>query len=425
MFLGEGQSRRLRKFARRARREILNVAIPPARSRTLDATDRVRVVGLLSSASGIGNSARLNAAALRSDGVAVEATNVAAYFSADDGLPFGPVQASAQASATCSIYHLNPPMLVRGFLASGLRRYYASYNIGYWAWELETVPPEWRRAIDYIDAILVPTRFCADAIAKVTRKPVLVVPHPVTQGHAGLVRRSANDGDKPFTVFGVFNFGSSFERKNPVALINAFKLAFGVQEPARLILKTSDGSRYPGDLDRLRRAIGDHPNIEVIDAVWSEAQMQQAFADADAYISLHRSEGFGLSIAEAIMQETPVVATAWSGNIDFCHPSATYLVDYKLVPFRDEHGDYSEITAARWAEASPEHASRLLRSIFERPADARANAIEARQYLETHLERRTYIAALEQLKSSSAVVAAADPKPQPTVAAADSQVQNR
>lgn len=400
MMLSDARLRELRGLARIARRKILHFSIPTAPARSLKAIDSARVVGLLSSASGIGNSARLNIAALGSSKITVEAKNVAVYFSADDGLPFSDTRGPQSRVPSCSIYHLNPPMLLRGFLASGLRRYYASYNIGYWAWELETVPSEWRRAIDYIDAIFVPSQFCADAISKVTSKPVLVVPHPVSKSHNAQVDRQVRSGDRPFTVLGIFNFGSSFARKNPVALIKAFKLAFKGSERVQLVLKTSDGSRYPSDLARLRHAIGDHPNIHVVDAVWTEAQMQTAYAEADAYASLHRSEGFGLSIAEAIMQETPVVTTAWSGNLDFCHPTATYLVDYNLVSFTDEHGDYSEITSARWAEASPEHAARLLRAIYDVPAEARANAIEARRYLEEHLASRTYEAALHELVSA-------------------------
>lgn len=401
MTLSDASVRRLRRFARRTRREILNLAIRPATARALTTFDETRVVGLLSSASGIGNSARLNIAALSANGIAVEPKDVSAYFSSDDGLRFA-IQRSGQAiSPACTIYHLNPPMLLRGFLASGLRKYYASYNIGYWAWELETVPPEWRRAIDYVDAIFVPTAFCANAITKVTRKPVLVVPHPVSRAKPANTGPQERSVDGPFTVLSIFNFGSSFSRKNPVAVIEAFKYAFKADEPALLLLKTSDGSRYPGDLDRLKRAIAGQPNIQLVDAVWTEEQMQQAYRDAGAYISLHRSEGFGLGIAEAIMQETPVVATAWSGNIDFCDPAATYLAKYTLVPFHDEHGDYAEIASAYWAEASAEHAGALLREIYDAPTEARVKAAQARRFLEAHLERRTYQAALQKLVSNN------------------------
>lgn len=401
MTLSDAHVKRLRRFARRARREILNFAIRPAAAHALNTIDEIRVVGLLSSASGIGNSARLNIAALNADAIAVKPKDVSAYFSSDDGLQFAAQVYGRSTSPACSIYHLNPPMLLRGFLASGLRNYYASFNIGYWAWELETVPPEWRRAIDYVDAIFVPTEFCANAIAGVTHKPVLVVPHPVGLAKPADTRSQQRARDEPFTVLSIFNFGSSFSRKNPVAVIEAFKYAFKADEPARLVLKTSDGSRYPGDLDRLKRAIAGHPNIQLIDAVWTEAQMQQAYRNAGAFISLHRSEGFGLSIAEAIMQETPVVATAWSGNMDFCDPAATHLVKYALVPFHDEHGDYAEIASAHWAEASTEHAGVLLREIYDAPEDARVKAAQARRFLEAHLQRRTYQAALQDLQSSA------------------------
>lgn len=401
MTLSDAHARRLRRFARRARREILNFAIRPASAHALTTIDEARVVGLLSSASGIGNSARLNIASLNADGIAVQSKDVSAYFSSDDGLQYAGQVDGRSISPACTIYHLNPPMLLRGFLASGLRKYYASFNIGYWAWELETIPPEWRRAIDYVDAIFVPTEFCANAIASVTGKPVLVVPHPVARTKLADARPQERASDGPFTVLSIFNFGSSYSRKNPIAVIEAFKYAFKADEPARLVLKTSDGRRYPGELDRLKRAIAGHPNIQLIDAVWTETQMQQAYHNAGAFISLHRSEGFGLSIAEAIMQETPVVATAWSGNLDFCDPAATYLAKYTLVPFHDEHGDYAEIASAHWAEASTEHAGALLREIYDAPGEARVKAAQARRFLEAHLQRRTYKAALQELVSGA------------------------
>lgn len=395
----------LRQPARFVRRQILPRIIPPAVGRSLADPGTARVVGLLSSATGVGNSARLCAATLAAGGIAIECVDVADHFQAGNGLAY-PGNGNVAGKPSCSIYHLNPPMLLRGLIASGLASYYGSCNIGYWAWELETVPSEWRRATRYVDAVMVPSAFCAEAIRKVTDKPVVIVPHPVTSD-TSVRRHRQRATNEPFTVLSVFNFGSSFERKNPVDLIAAFNMAFSAGEPARLVLKTSDGERHPGELARLRQAIGDNPRIEIVDAVWSPGRMAEVFAQSDAYASLHRSEGFGLTIAEAIIGELPVVATGWSGNLDFCDPASTYLVECTHVPFSDSHGDYSEVGGARWAQPLVPHAARLLREIYERPEEAGMRSAAARRYLEAYLASRTYLDALAELARNAAPVRAA------------------
>ncbi|MDX2288235.1 MAG: glycosyltransferase [Hyphomicrobiaceae bacterium] len=398
--------RRLAGTARTVRRHVLPHLIPRAPRRRLEAMGPARVVGLLSSASGLGNSGRLCIEALEAAGVACQAIDVSAGFFAENGISFprgtaGPRDADrggdkSRPAIAPTIYHLNPPMLLRGLVASGLLAYYRAYNIGYWAWELETVPPEWIRAIGYVDAILVPSRFCAETLTRVTQKPVVVVPHPVPAGDEPATDRHAS---RPFTALGIFNYGSSFERKNPLAIVRAFRLAFPSGQPARLILKTSDGARHAGDALRLKREIADDARITLVDGVWTTEQMSEALASADAYISLHRSEGFGLTIAEAIMRGVPIVVTGWSGNLDFCDPDGAYLVGYDLVAFRDTHGDYAEIADARWAEPSVEHAAHLLRQISEHPDEARLRAVQCRRHLRAHLATSTYRRALEQLQS--------------------------
>ena len=388
--------RLLTPAARALRKTVLPRVFPAAAGHCLpDPLREIRVVGLLSSASGLGKSARLCAKVLSQSGYRVSGANVAKLYQSDDGLP--PGEFTGDASRTeASIYHLNPPMLVPGIIRANPVRFWRGYNIGYWAWELEVLPREWIAAMDLVDAVLVPSTFCRRAVQQHTDKPVVVVPHPLTIDDAEICdEKPRHDG--LFRVISVFNFGSSFERKNPVASIRAFRQAFGNDASAELVLKVGDGDRYPADRQKLVEAIGDSKNIRLVDEIWDEGRLARFINSADAYLSLHRSEGFGLTLAEAVIAEVPLVATGWSGNMDFCRPDLCFLVDPELVPVQDSHLSFQGLTNAVWAEPSIEHAASQLRSVRSDVPAAQAKAARLRDHLRSHLSAATYQNALAQL----------------------------
>ena len=324
-----------------------------------------------------------------------QAANVAKLYQSDDGLPSGDFKGHASRTQA-SIYHLNPPMLIPGIIRANPVRFWRGYNIGYWAWELEVLPREWIEAMDFIDAVLVPSTFCRRALQQHTDKPVIVVPHPLTIDGVEICDEGP-DRCGLFRVVSVFNFGSSFERKNPVASIGAFRQAFGNDTSAELVLKVGDGDRYPADRQKLVDAIGHSKNIRLVDEIWDEGRLTDFIQSADVYLSLHRSEGFGLTLAEAVIAGVPLVATGWSGNMDFCRPDLCFLVDSKLVPVRDAHPSFKELTNALWAEPSIEHAASQLRVVRSDGAAAQAKASRLREHLRSYLSATTYQNALAQL----------------------------
>lgn len=375
------------------RRHLLPRILPAATGAAAPAPDAgVRIVGLLSSASGLGASARLCIEALEQTRHSVSTCDVSNLFNSGDGVAFRSSESTGASASDVSIYHLNPPMLLSGIVGSGLARYRRSFNIGYWAWELECLPREWISGLRYVDAVFVPSAFCRNAVQRYTEKPVFVVPHPVRDVAEGKRHRSA-----VFRVLGIFNFGSSFERKNPTALIRAFRAAFADDDGAELVLKTSQGHRYPNDRDRLASVAMGIRNVRIIDEVWPDGRVLDLLGSADVYISLHRSEGFGLTIAEAIMREVPVVVTNWSGSTDFCPPEYAFTVDYELVPFADTHTDYSQISNAQWAEPSIAQAAMHLRTVRDAPDEALKRAQRLKVVLREHIRRSTYAKALDRL----------------------------
>ena len=228
----------------------------------------------------------------------------------------------------------------------------------------------------------------AETLAASSPVPVLHMPMPVTLPPVVRPDRAALGLPDGFVFLLVYDFNSVIARKNPEGLLDAFLRAFpDAAEGARLVLKSINAEPHPDAHDRLRLAAAEHPHVHLLDYYASAEEKNGMIAAADCYASLHRSEGFGITMAEAMLLGKPVVATAYSGNLDFMRPENAYLVDYELTPIGPGHDPYPP--EAQWAEPDLDHAARLLREVFEdreeaarrgetARADIRAPALAAR-----------------------------------------------
>jgi glycosyltransferase involved in cell wall biosynthesis len=324
------------------------------------------VAGLFSAATGLGEGARLCHAAMTRLGIPAGAMDLARYFGRSD-LRIDLPQDADPGTGGPLIVHLNPPHLPLGLAFIGRRRIRQSRIIGYWAWELEILPRAWRRGFRYVHEVWVPSEFVARAIRRETDLPVRVVPHPVTAPPASrLCRADFGLPADAFVALTMLDMGSGYARKNPLAAIAAFRQAFGDDPGALLLVKVAGAARAPWALRELESAIGGAGNVRLLQGALSREEHGALLRSADIVLSLHRSEGFGLLLAEAMRLGLPAVATAWSGNMQFMTEGNSALIECRLVPVHDPQGIYRE-TGALWAEPDIAHAASWLRKLKAEP----------------------------------------------------------
>jgi glycosyltransferase involved in cell wall biosynthesis len=280
--------------------------------------------------------------------------------------------------------------------ALGATLFAGRYNIGYWAWELEIFPEVWCPAIDLVDEVWAPSRFVQRALRRRTMKPVIHMPLrveiPVVQPFDAAAH--GMDPDR-FSFLFYFDFHSFHQRKNPFAVIEAFRAAFpsGHGDRVSLIIKTINSASSP----ELRRQLLEHGGkdgrIGVVEEVLDTASMAGLVDYASCFVSLHRSAGFGRGMAEAMALGKPVIATRYSGNLDFMDDENAYLVDGTLVPVPADAYVYPE--GSRWADPDIEHAATLMRMVYRNPAEAKRRGAAAQrrilsQYSAAAIGRRLY-----------------------------------
>jgi glycosyltransferase involved in cell wall biosynthesis len=249
-------------------------------------------------------------------------------------------------------------------------------RIGLWFWEVDQFPDRLRSSFDLVDEVWCTSEHTARAVADAP-VPVHVVtlpvwapsaPTPFTRRQLGL--------PEGFVFLASFDFESVFERKNPLGMVAAYQRAFAPSEGTTLVLKSINGRRSAAQMELLRRAIGGRPDIVIRDGYVDSRQMQGMIECCDCFVSLHRAEGFGLQLADAMMAGRPVIATGYSGNLGFMDDTSAFLVPYELIPVGPESWPYP--ATARWADPDLDIAAHRMRQVVDNAALARGVAERGR-----------------------------------------------
>ena len=273
-----------------------------------------------------------------------------------------------------NFFHFNPDILP-GFLHRfGAKCFLDRYNIGVWVWDLDAAYPSWHRYTRMFNEIWAPSRFVADALRVISTAPIVTVPHVVDNLGARIHSSRASFGlpEDAFIFLYVFDAASSIERKNPLALLSAFRQTFGDRRDVFLVLKYHHADKDRPAVELLERIASTRANIKTVSQTFSEDDLASLFEVSDCFVSPHRSEGFGLNIAMAMHHGKPVIVTGYSGNMDFTNAENSFLIDYDLVALPYDVGYYR--AGYGWAQPSVDHLASLLQTVIDNPEEAKRRA---------------------------------------------------
>ena len=351
----------------------------------------VQVIGPLQKASGLGQATRLSF-----DAIARHFPDCSGFdFDMDNPAPvgFNPERPSSfLRRAKVNLIHLNAESIPLAF-AYLPDVFTGAYNIGYFFWELDTPASCHGLALDLLDEVWVAAEYGMKQYVPAASIPVTKVGMsfedvPVPSRREGREFMLARLGFAPdcFVFLAAFDSFSFIQRKNPQAVVRAFLDAFPSEPRARLVLKTHNRHFVHDPVQRkiwqlLDEVVSADPRVVILNETLPYDQLIRLKVGCDCYVSLHRSEGWGFGMLEAMHLGVPVLATNYSGNTEFCSPQTAWTVDYSMAPIGS--GDYIFVKPGQmWAEPDHADAVRQMRAVFQDTVQREARTAFAKEFVD-------------------------------------------
>ena len=278
----------------------------------------------------------------------------------------------SQPGGHINIYHLNGNEVDGSLSALKHKLPDGAYNIIYPFWELDKYPQPWLEKLELFDEVWAPSVFIQQTLSKVFTKPIYHMPLPVqVELTSFLGRKYFGLPEGSYLFLFSFDFRSYLDRKNPGALLNVFEKVRKARPAAdiRIVIKVhgtqvseKSNSDYQNFVKQIHQS-GFRDQIILIDQVYNDNEIKNLIRCCDCFVSLHRSEGFGLGMAEAMYLGKPVIATGYSGNLDFMTSDNSCLVDYELIPV--DEGQYPFAEGQVWADPDSEQAADYMRTLLD------------------------------------------------------------
>jgi glycosyltransferase involved in cell wall biosynthesis len=354
------------------------------KTRATDAPAGVNLVAYIRADMGLGAAARGMAAALDAAAIPFNVINLAhGNYSSQTDLSWTHKEA-ADSRYDTTIVCVNPDnsFYLRTQVSPEILG--ERYVIANWYWELPEMPDEWLSEFEYTDEVWAASNFIKDAMSQKARGPVVRVPPVVQLGPDG-PRSSRIELGLPaerFLFLAMFDTRSVLERKNPLGVVRAFKRAFAPNDArVGLVLKFNNPDHEQPVMRELRSELADCENVFVIDRLLTRAELTSLLAACDCFVSLHRSEGFGLPPAEAMSLGKPAILTNWSGNVDYMTGDNCVTIDYKLVQLERDYGPYK--AGQQWAEPDLDQAADWMKRIVAEPELARELGRKGQETIKT------------------------------------------
>lgn len=325
----------------------------------------VNLIGHIRGDFGLGESCRLVAGGLAQSGIPFSVRNVSAYGNAPetndawqmyerDDLPYG-----------INIVHLNADELLANAWNLGVQTFKGRYNIGFFLWEQMEFPEKWKQAFDLVDEVWTPAEFISAAVRKRTEKPVYTMPYglPVPPTDIRCDRAHFGLPDTMCLFLISYDGKSSSDRKNPMGSVRAFCRAFSPDDPVGLVIKATHAQDE--ELLGFRELLKEYPHVYILTDSYSKAAFNSLVACVDVYVSLHRAEGFGLVMAEAMLLGTAVIATNWSANTEFMNEQVACMVPAAILTLQADSFPYEK--GSHWADPDERIAAGMMRRLYEDP----------------------------------------------------------
>ena len=322
-------------------------------------TEGVNVVGYHRQSLGLGAEARRVVRCLRAAGVPVSTIDAPGSSSAlIENLP--PSDNEWHHNITLSIVAGDQLQNCMSELDSS--NFQNTKHYGMWYWELMKINEPMKMALPLVDGLVAGSQFVYDCLVRSTDKSIFHLPLTnIGVLDAVVSRKSLGLPEDRLIFLCTFDFFSVIERKNPLDTIAAFKMAFVENSGPLLLIKSQNGHLLPADLALVTEAIEGRTDILHFDKHVDEDTQASYLQCADVLVSLHRSEGLGLHILEALLRGVPILSTGFSAPIEFLDSSNSVLVDYALVPVQNGNGVYP--TGYLWAQPDVQHAAHLMRKL--------------------------------------------------------------
>ena len=315
----------------------------------------VNLYGYLAAEMGLGEGARTLIRALRAGDVPVSPRRIGNLATSLRSSEFSDGEADELDRLT-NIWYANAPEMVGVFGKVGPEHLEGHYNIGVWAWELLEFPEEDAKPAGLLHEIWAISQFVVDCIQPKVDIPVIRIPPAIsTEYDAQLTRADFGIPEDRFTFLSMYDVNSTRQRKNPRGAIDAFLKAFGDDDSVHLIVKVNSANATPEEFRLLTSEFERHKNISFMAKNLRRRELNSFIRLNDCFVSLHRSEGFGLVLAESMSLGLPVIGTGWSGNLDFMTSDNSCLVDCKLVKLDGDFGQYRK--GSTWADPDVDEAS--------------------------------------------------------------------